>query len=105
MVTMIVIDKDNKMETIFEMAQIDVKGSSVIRAFKKQKKEATMEEEREKTIDNLVKKKYRKGLNKTKCKHVNESIGNEFFDCFPLETSLLKASRFLSINSYHLQGE
>ncbi len=52
MVTMIITKKDNKMETIFEMAQIDVKGSSMIRAFKKQKREATMEEKKEKTIDN-----------------------------------------------------
>ncbi len=35
MVTMIVIEKDNKMEIIFETAQTNVKGSFVIRAFKK----------------------------------------------------------------------
>jgi hypothetical protein len=81
---MIITNKDNRMETIFEVAQIDVKGSSMIRAFKKQKKEATLEEKREKMIDNLIMKKYPKGLDKTKCKHVNESIRSEFFDCFPL---------------------
>jgi hypothetical protein len=35
MVMMIVIEKDTTMETIFEAAQIDVKGSYVIKAPKK----------------------------------------------------------------------
>lgn len=35
-------------------------------------------------IDNLVVKKYPKGLDEIKCKHVDESIRNEFSDCFPL---------------------
>jgi len=34
----------------------------------------TIEEKKEKTIDNLVMKKYPKGIDETKCKHVNESI-------------------------------
>jgi hypothetical protein len=38
------------MEIIFEMDQIDVKGSSMIRAFKKQKKEATMEEKKKRPL-------------------------------------------------------
>jgi len=29
-------------------------------------------------------KKYHKGLDKAECEHVNESIGSEFSDCFPL---------------------
>ncbi len=76
MVTMIVIKKDNKMETNFEATQIDVEGSSMVKAPNKQKKE--------KMIDNLVMNKYPKGFDKTKCKHVNESIKSEFFYCFPL---------------------
>ncbi len=37
-------------------------------------------------------KKYPKGLNEMKCKHVNESIKNEFSETiFPLDTSLLKS--------------
>jgi hypothetical protein len=55
----------------------------VIRAPKKQKKEAIIEGKREKTIDNLVIKKFSKGLNKTECKHVNELIKSEFSSCFP----------------------
>jgi hypothetical protein len=43
----------------------------------------TIEEKKEKTIDNLVMKKYPKGLDETKCKHVNESIRNESSDYFP----------------------
>jgi hypothetical protein len=43
-----------------------------------------MEEKREKMINNLITKKYPKGLNKMKCKHVGESIKSEFYDCFPL---------------------
>jgi hypothetical protein len=35
MVTMIVIEKDNKMVTTFEAAQIDIEGSLTIRAPKK----------------------------------------------------------------------
>ncbi len=46
----------------------------MIRAFKKQKNETTIEEKKEKMIDNLVMKKYPKGLDKTEHKHVNESI-------------------------------
>jgi len=65
------------------MAQTNVEGSYVIRAPKKQKKEATMEEKREKRIDNLVMKKYPKGFNEMKCKHVDESIRNQFSNCFP----------------------
>ncbi len=44
--TMIITKKDNIMETIFEMVQIDVKGSSMIRAFEKQKKEAQWKKKR-----------------------------------------------------------
>jgi hypothetical protein len=36
------------------------------------------------TIDNLVMKKYTKGLDETECKHVDESIRNEFLNCFPI---------------------
>ncbi len=64
--------------------QIDVKGSSMIRTPKKQKKEETMEERKEKMINNLVMKKYLKGLDKMECKHVNELIRSEFYSCFPL---------------------
>jgi hypothetical protein len=56
----------------------------VIKAPKKQKKEETMEEIKEKMIDNLVMKKYSKGLDETKCKHVDESIKSELFDYFLL---------------------
>jgi hypothetical protein len=74
MVTVIIIKKENKMVTTFEAIQIDVEGSLVIKAPKKQIKEATIEGEREKTIDNFVMKKYPKGLDETECKHVDESI-------------------------------
>jgi hypothetical protein len=64
----------------------------MIRVPKKQRKEVTMEEKREKTVNNLVMKKYPKGLDETNCKHVNESIRNEFSKiASPLETSLLKS--------------
>jgi len=43
----------------------------------------TIEEKKEKTIDNLVMKKYPKGLDETKCKHVNESIRSESSNYFP----------------------
>jgi hypothetical protein len=80
---MIVIEKDNRMVTTFEGAQTNFEGSSIIRAPKKQKKEVTKEEKKEKMIDNLVMKKYPKGLDETKCKHVDESIKIELSDCFP----------------------
>jgi hypothetical protein len=48
MVTMIVIKKDNRMVTTFEAIQTNVEGFLVIRAPKKQKKEATIEEKRKK---------------------------------------------------------
>jgi hypothetical protein len=82
MVIVIVIKKEKKMVTTFEVAQTDVEGSSVIWAPKKQKMDATIEEKKEKMIDNLVMKKYPKGLDKTKCRHVDESIRSEFLDCF-----------------------
>ncbi len=78
LVTMIVIEKDTIMETISEVVQKDVEGSFVIRAPKKQKKKAIMEEKKERTIDNLVMKKYPKGFSETECNHVDELIRNEF---------------------------
>jgi hypothetical protein len=84
MVIVIVIKKDNKMARTCETARIDIKGSSMIRAPKKQKKEAKIKEKREKMINNLVMKKYFKGLDETECKHAHESIKNEFSDYFPL---------------------
>ncbi len=70
--TMIVIKKDNKIVPTFEVTQIDVEGSLMIKTPKKQKKEATIEEKMEKKIDNLIMKKYPMGLDETKCKHVDE---------------------------------
>ncbi len=52
--TVIVIKKDNKMVTTYEATRIDVEGFFVIRTPKKKKKEATIEEKKEKTIENLV---------------------------------------------------
>ncbi len=72
--TVIIIKKENRMVTTFEAIQIDVEGSLVIRAPKKQIKEATIEGKREKTIDNLVMKKYPKGLDEIECKHVDDLI-------------------------------
>jgi hypothetical protein len=51
-------------------------------------------------IDNLVMKKYPKGFNKIKCKHVNESIMSKFLDYFPfgnkpIERVKVLVSRFL----------
>ncbi len=83
MVIVIIIKKDNRMVTTSKTVQTDVEGSSIIRAPKKQKGETTIEEKKEKMIDNLVVKKYPKGLDKTECKHVDELIRNEFLDCFP----------------------
>jgi hypothetical protein len=44
----------------------------------------TIKGKREKIIDNLVMKKYPKGFDETKCKHVDESIRSKFSNCFPL---------------------
>jgi hypothetical protein len=71
------------MLTTFEVAQTNVEGSSIIRAPIKLKKEVTIEEKREKMIDNLVMKKYPKGLDEIECKNVDESIRNEFSYYFP----------------------
>jgi hypothetical protein len=90
MVTVIVIEKDNKIVITFEATQIDVEVSSVITAPKKQKKEVTIEDKREHTIYNLIMKKHLKLLDKIECKHVDESIGSEFSNASPLEISLLK---------------
>ncbi len=54
----------------------------------------------EKTIDNLIMKKYPKGLDEIKCKHVNESIRTEFFDYFrfgnkPIEGVKVPMDKFL----------
>jgi len=65
----------------------------MIKAPKKKKKEVTIEEKKEKTIDNLIMKKYLKNLDEIECKHVNESIKSEFLDASSLEimeTSLFK---------------
>jgi len=92
---MIVIKKDNRMVTTFKTVQINVEGSSVIRVPKKQKKEATIKEKREKMIDNLVIKKYPKGLNKIECKHVDESIKSEFSKYFPFGNKLIERVKVL----------
>jgi hypothetical protein len=44
----------------------------MIQTPKKQKREMIMEEKREKMIENLIMKKYPKGLDEMKCKHVDE---------------------------------
>jgi hypothetical protein len=49
----------------------------------------TIEEKKVKTIDNLVMKKYLEGLDKTECKHVDESIKSEFSNYFPLGNKLV----------------
>jgi hypothetical protein len=77
MVIVIVIKKDDKMAITFEVA-FDVEGSLGIKAPKKKKKEVIIKEKKEKTIDNLVMKKYPKGFDETECKHVDESIKSEF---------------------------
>jgi hypothetical protein len=60
-----------------------------------------MEEKKEKMIDNLVMRKYPKGFDKTKCKHVDESIRSEFSYCFslgnkPIEGVKVPLDKFLS---------
>ncbi len=55
----------------------------------------TIEEKKEKTIDNLVMKKYPKGIDETKCKHVDESIMGEFFDYFPLGNKPIEGVKVL----------
>jgi hypothetical protein len=62
MVTVIIIKKENRMVTTFEAIQIDVEGSLVIRAPKKQIKEATIKGKMEKKINNFVMKKYPRAL-------------------------------------------
>jgi len=65
----------------------------MIKAPKKKKKEVTIEEKKEKTIDNLIMKKYLKNLDEIECKHVNDLIKSEFLDASSLEimeTSLFK---------------
>ncbi len=94
MVTMIVIEKDNRMVTIFEVVQIDVEGSLVSKASKKQKMEETIEERREKTIDNLVMKKYPRASIRWNASMSMNQLGVNSFTTSPLETSLLKVSRF-----------
>jgi hypothetical protein len=54
-----------------------------------------MEEKREKMIDNLIMKKYPKGLNKMKCKHVDEQIRSDFFNCFPFGKKPIKGVKVL----------
>jgi len=44
--------------------------------------EVIIEEKKEKMIDNLVMKKYPKGFDEIKCRHVDESIRNKFSNCF-----------------------
>jgi len=90
MVIVIIIEKDNRMVTTFEVVQIDVEGSSVIKAPKKKKKEAIIKGKKEKIINNLVMNKYPKGFDETECKHVNESIRNEFLDYFPFGNKLVE---------------
>jgi hypothetical protein len=102
---MIVIKKDNRMVTTFEVIQIDVEGVSVIAVPKKKKKEATIEEKKEKMIDNLIMKKYPKGFDKIECKHVDELIKNEFSDYFPLGNQHVEGVKFLWIDSCLLLGE
>lgn len=105
LVTMIVIEKDTIMETISEVLQIDVEGSFVIKAPKKQKKKAIMEEKKERMIDNLVMKKYPKGFSETKCKHVDELIRSVFSIYFPLENKPIEGLKVLVDKFYHLLGE
>ncbi len=108
--TVIVIKKDDKMATTVEGAQIDVEGSSMIRAPKKQKKEAKI---KEKMINNLVMKKYFKGLHKTECKHVDEAIISKFSNYFPfgnkpIEGVKVPLDRFLPLPMkivYHPQSD
>jgi hypothetical protein len=95
MVTIIIIEKDNRMVTTSKGVQTNVEGSSVIKAAKKQKKLVTINEKREKTIDNLVMKKYPKGLDKIECKHVDELIKSEFSYCFPLGNKLVEGIKVL----------
>jgi hypothetical protein len=71
MVIVIIIQKDYIMATTFKVTQIDIEGFSTIWVPKKPKKEATIEEKRDKTIDNLVMKKYPKGFDETERKHVD----------------------------------
>jgi hypothetical protein len=54
-----------------------------------------MEEKKEKTIDNLIMKKYPKGFNKMKCKHVDELIRSQFSDCFPFGNNPIKGIKVL----------
>jgi len=44
----------------------------------------TIEKKKEEMIDNLIMRKYPKGFDEIECKHVDESIKNEFLDSFPL---------------------
>jgi hypothetical protein len=46
-------------------------------------------------IDNLLMKKYPKGLDEIECKHVNESINNEFSNCFPFGNKLVEGVKVL----------
>jgi hypothetical protein len=57
--------------------------------------EATIEEKREMTIDNLVMKKSPKGLDEIECKHVDELIKNKFLNCFPLGNKPIEGVKIL----------
>jgi hypothetical protein len=50
----------------------------------------TIEEKRDKMINNLDMKKYPKGLDETECKHVDESIRSEFSNYFPFGNKLIE---------------
>jgi hypothetical protein len=64
-----------------------------------------MEEKKEKMIDNLVMKKYPKGFSETECKHLDESIRNEFSNYFPLANKPIEGIKVLVDKFYHLLGK
>ncbi len=89
MVTMRIIDKDNRMVTTFETTQTNVEGSSVIRAPKKQKKEVTIEEKRKNQLKTSS-RNIPRALTRLNVSMSMNQLGVNSQIASPLETSMLK---------------
>jgi hypothetical protein len=78
----------------------------VIRTLRKQKRRQLWRRKRRRWLTSSSWKNIPNGLDKTKCKHVDELIKSEFSNCFPFRNKPIKGVKVqLSINSYHLLGE
>jgi hypothetical protein len=69
---------------------MNFKGFSGLCPTKKQKKEKIEAKKKEKILTKLVVRKEDKGFNVTKCRFVDDTLGNEFMGCFPFGNHLLQ---------------